>query len=1400
MNHVIIFFFLLINYGKKAIGTETHGININNKNENEENEIEEKWRLYQLETNPFIDLKHPNFNGDFIRCIDEYYIYETKEYNAYKKERFKNIKNYKSFEKKQFNCALNLFVHGRPNSRNSNDYKIWSASANIIKHEAMLKKKYSKYIIYTPFISLSNFLGAEGLYTHLNYAFLLSNRFSLTLKNMLEDDTCADYDIFIHSHCYGANIVRLMFTLDKNIWELLNTSFVNLTYEREVLSILDDNFKLTLKDINIVTDKSNIQYRKDPYFKTNKYYLYKSFQPKLNKKKLTEYFDDIFDDYNVKYDVLKDTNNVTKSLKENIDSIANIVDQSGGYSEENVEEDQEDKEESDSDDDFFFVQKTKNLFHKPIEKQVNRSMKRLHKYLLNKKFNLLSITSTGPPLCGIVSNMEDIRVGHQKLMKYKFLFKNMPSFLRGKLMKTRDGQELLHVVNPGLLCTMAVNEKINYNYDKDEGSLISYFQNVNYYSDLDNDELMSMHTSLGLHSTLHMRSLSYYILNFRNEYYHRTYSIPVHLSNINVSNNYAFFEYIKKNNVCSQIKQSNIEKFVSYLNEVINYDQKPTPYIPHRHVYKNPFLEHYVIPYMQENNIYTPHSILGTGRTCLLLFSYDIYKHIAMTGFSDKNVIKNDLDYLYDADPFIYYNWLTYIGNQNNIDSNKFTQDVYVYSDNINMNLVNNLINVFASTHYVKFFIFSKNNTANIYRNLNKTLKSFSLPTNKIVLRRQQENKINFPLLKNTEFHHEENVIYEYISRYTNFLKNFSYHNSFEYITNEHFILNHKTFKQYHKGHVDNLKNEIKKAHKFIQENQTFTDMKHKLSDMYNIENTPNSNERENETNEELGDLSTFGATNTFEGNSSSSGSYTSLHNMGSEYITYDGIYLHIKRSKTLREAFRFMASYNDMCENVQYIEFVMKSSAYNDIEEHLSNLDEVNTCLFNKNEDIELSYISKFCNYDQQAYFHIKKLYTSRRIYVLKSLKNCNHPKYRHLKLCENTILLKTFFDNDINVTLSKLHDREKTRMVEMRNAIEKNISQSDILSISNDSLAAVFHNKNEDITNFKINVCFIIPQRARIQNLFSTYTDKKSSQKETGLGGGSSSLRSQTESNITFSNRDNTSNNSGSTTTLASSISGDNDRRSSMGSVHSLESIDSFGERNADRIDFGFDMNNYMGMGSNKSLGSEKKTGSNTSLGSEKKTGSNTSLGSEKKTGSNTSLGSEKKTRSNTSLGSGMKMGSYTRLGKNNNTGDSVFCTQVTLPVLLRSSIMKSIHDIYIRAIRNIMKNSKFRKAFNLRDGEEWYESFIYFFDKFAYVYDKRNNYERAGDIKTFNTPQNIKWNYFYYLLKHDSRTNYNNESFLKKFFYGKESHLVKPQKDNVLKEFLTHFTIFLYLFKMD
>ncbi|SBT80797.1 conserved Plasmodium protein, unknown function [Plasmodium malariae] len=1242
MNHVIIFLLLLINYGKYVTGNENEGKSPNDNSESDDNDLDEKWKLYPLETNPFIDLLHPNFKGDFIRCIDEYYIYETKEYNEYKIQRYNSLKNNKKFQKKQFNCAINILVHGRPNSRNTNDYKIWSAPANIMKHEAMLKKKYSKYILYTPFVSLTNFLGTEGLYTHVNYAYIIANRLSLTFKNMLEDDTCYNYDVFIHSHCFGANIVRLILTSHKDIWKILDTSFINSTYEREVLSILDDNFKLSLKDINILTDRSHIQIRKDPYFKTCKNYLYKSFQRKITNKKETMHFDDIFDDYNVKYDVFKeDFNRMYNSTNYNDGDNTTSDDILKSPIEKNDEENEQPS------------------YRKGKENQVNRFVKRLHFYVLNKKFNLLGITATGPPLSGFVSNMEDIKVGHQKFTRYKFLFRTLPSSLRSKMFKTRDAQELIHVVNPQLLCLLAVNEKINYDYTNDEGSLITFFKSVSYYSDLDNDELMSMHSSLGLHSSFHMRSLSYYLLNFRNEYFHRTYSIPVYLSDINVSNNYPFFEYLKKCDVCSNIKHKYIEQFVSYINEIVNYEQKPQPFIPNRYVYKNPFLKHYVVPYVQEN-IYSSHSILGTGRTYLLLYSFDIYRHIAITGFSNNNVVTNNIEIISDSDPLVFYNWLTYSGNQNYLNCENFIQDVFVYSDNLNMNMMKNLFNVFLTTHYVKFFIFTKTNSADIYRSLYRTLRSFSLPLSNVILRKQRKKDVIFPLLSTTELDYQEGLVYEYLGVFTNFLRNYSQNNSYFNITDDNFLISQRAFKKLQKRYIKGLKLKLKEMDVFIKENKTFKDIKNKIQRMYNIENTRCSNEGDLENNENVVDFSTFESyliEDSSDDDSDDSSSSTSNNNTATSYVKHHGIYLHIKRSMFLKEAFESIRAYNESYNYVYFIEFIIRNAMHEHIEDHLNNLSEVNSCLFGINEEIELSYISKYCNYDQQAYFHIKKNYNSKRIFSVRGLIDCSHEKYSHLKICENSILLKKFFHKSLDTIVSGLHDKEKKRMTEMRGAIEKGMEVSDILSLSNDSLAAVFHNKNEDIANFTINACFKVLDTSDIDNFFFKDDDKE-------------------------------------------------------GNTEDLKGREKF---------------------------------------------------------------------------------------KDAHNHDMIFCTQVTLPVFLNKLVIKSVNDVYLRAIRNIMKNGFFRDVYSLRGNDEPYDSFVYFFDNFSYVYNIKKRYESINKIRTFNTPQTIKWNYFYYLLKYDSKINYNDDVFLKEFFYGKTFNTVKPRIDNIMHKFMTHFTVFFYLFKV-
>ncbi|KYO00709.1 hypothetical protein PGSY75_0811600 [Plasmodium gaboni] len=1209
MNHVIIFLLLLINFGTNVYGQDNAEHSANNINGKEE-EVEDRWKLYALETNPFLDLKHPNFNGYFVRSIDEYYVFETKTYNDYMKERYKNLENNNSFTKKQYHCALAVFHHGRPNAKQVNDYKIWSAPANILLNEIMHKKKYDKFMLYTPFVSVNNFLGREGLHSHVNFAFIIVNRLALTIKNALKDDTCHTYDLYLHGHCFGGNIIRIISSLSKDLWKIFQKEVINFKYEREALAIIDSSFHLTLKDINIVTDRDSIEVRKDPYFKKDRYYLYKDFKYKEPNKPISETFDDVFEDEDIGYHRLKDLDN-----PENVHSAHEVPDE---YD---------------------------NLL---------RPVKRLHFYLLNKKINLHGITVTGPPLSGTFSKMEDIDVGHQAFFKQKYIVKYLPYHLkRATMHKFRDVEEVLLIYNSELFCLLSIHEKFSYDYTNNIGSLMTFFKSVNFYSDLDNDEIVSMHASLALHSPLHMRSLTYYLLNIRNEYYYRAFRIPSHLSDINVSNNYPFFEYLKNNNVCSSVSSRHIEQLISYVNEAINFNQKPKPLIPQRVIYKSPYLEHFVLPYIPDKSIYTPHTILGTGRTYLLLYTFDIYKHIAGTAFNNSYVLTNDKELLYDSDPFIYYNWTSHVGDQNNVQTNYFMQDIYVYSDNVNMNIVDNLFNLFTSSNLVKFFIFNKNHSSDVYKSLYRTVEKFSLPMVDIVLRKQRKKYIEYPFLKNDKFNDEENLVYEYINNYTNYLKNFSFNNSKVYISNDNFMTNHETFKKYHSEGINSLKEQLSSLHKFAQENKTFYQMKKKFESIHNM-NKMNSSNNESFNEEQLQEMyEEYDDFNNIEKPTQDETENSNEENKSKLDVNYHGIYLLIKRTLSLKEAFQSLKSYNSLYYNIKYIEFIIKNSYLEHVDDHISNIDDVSSCLFNHDDDISLAYIAKYCNYNQRLYFNIKKNYISREIYTVPKLKYCEKPKYKHLKICENSILLKFYFRSDLETILSNINKREFKRLTQMKESIETGIDREDIFSLTNDSLVTLFHQRNDDITNLPVNACFKV-----------------------------------------------------------SSISNMND--------------------------FFFKKNN------SENSSTVKKN--------------------------------------------------------SNDLNDNIFCTQVTLPVILNKLTVKSINDIYLRAISNVMKYKQFKSIFQLADDEEPYDSFIYFFDKFTYIYNVRTFYENYNEIETFNTPQNLKWNYFYYLLKNGLNTDYNNERFLQNFFYGEHVNLVKPLRENILKNFLKHFTVFFYLFKVD
>ncbi|EAA16576.1 hypothetical protein [Plasmodium yoelii yoelii] len=1269
-----------------------------------ENDIDEKWMLHPLETNPFIDLQHPNFKGDFVRSINEYYVFETKEYNAYKKERYNNIKNGIPFEKKQFHCAFNLLLHGRPNSRNADDYRIWSPQITLIKYDAMLKKKYHKYFLYAPYVVITNFVGNEGIHAHANYAFLITNRLSMTFKHLLKDDTCHTYDVFVHAHCVGGNIGRIVFTLDRDIWKTVNLSLIDIQNERTTLAILNHNFKRTLTDVNIITDKSTIKYRSDPYFKKHHHCLYKSFKFVPKKKRLTDYFEEMFSDHNVEYDSLESVNKqlykkklsklkkskyssskrMRNPFKMDEDLTSNIK---SDYSED------EDEEISDSTsvfdpnnnsyDNFQYSYQTLDNDDSEDDEEVIslKFVKRLHYYILNKKFNLLGFTATGSPLSGLYANMEDVTIGYQNVSKYRHIIKYIPKIVTSKLAKLRDFKELIYLINPELFCLLAVNEKLNYNYKKNIGSLMGFFKNVNFYSDLDNDEVVSLYSALGIHSSMHMRSLSYYILNIRNEYYLRLYNIPVHLSDINVSNNYPFFNYIKHNPICKHVPSHNLGQFISFINEIVNFDQKPRPYIPNRYVYKSPKLTHFVIPMAVSSNIYTPHSILGSGRTNLLLYTYDMYRHISHKLVSEDNVFTSDTEYSYEGDPFIYYNWLTYVGDQNNMKSRSFMKKIYLYSDNLNINTVDNLINSFVNIHYTKVFIFDKNNPVDAYRHLYRTLNNFSIPIGRISFSVGNKKKLSFLSLSTPKISRDEAIIYEYINRYTNFIQNYILMNSLYSIKYENHILTHKAFKEYHQKAVERLKKQLKIVESFVKAHKTFNGMKQALRDSFNMykntyderssslteeiiyERNESSDSRGSTSNDdapintdiyinkELGDLESF--IESYYPDPDSVGenfsNENSKHDDSSSYDNYYGTYLLVKSNTKIKSVYEYLLKYDKKYKNAKYIEFIMKNEMYGDINDQLNNIENGSSCLFSVNDKVKISYIIDYCNYDKKSYFLFNKAYKSKNIYSVPSHDACETPEYSYFKLCQNASLLRKFFTKRLDTEIGHIHRKELKRISTMKSSIESNMDSTHLFSISNDSLVSIIHDQNEDITTFDVNACFTVSAKTTLGNIFN------------------------------------------------------------VNSRMDPETI-------------------------------------------------------------------------NTSI------------------NNSIFCTPVSVPVVSNRPIMKSINDIYIRAIVDIIKNEQFRELMSIPEKLNPYYSFIYFFDKFAYVYKPKSWYKNMNRVKMFIPPQTIKWNMFYYLLRNDISTVYNNEEFLYEFFYGNKSTSVKPLVKNILKPFLSHFTLFFYLYKVD
>ncbi|VWU50331.1 conserved protein, unknown function [Hepatocystis sp. ex Piliocolobus tephrosceles] len=1229
--------------------------------------IDEEWRLYPLATNPFMDLQHPNMIGDFVRCVDEYYVFETKKYNKYKKERYRKIKENKQFPVKHHRCAIHFLIHGRPDSQVSTDPRMWSVQANILKDGLMQKGIYDKYVVHAPYVSMLNFCGKNGMNTHSTYAFIVANRISVTLKNILNDDTCCSYDLAIHSHCVGMNMTRLFLTLNDYIWDTLDINYINFEFESEILAILDENFKLTLEDVDIVQDKTNIELRKDQYYKFCTHSLYKNYVPTENKKYNIFNFDYIFYDYNFNYDILikinydgifytdimylGEINNEPHPSHGFINAYDNTIDPNSGES---------------SDDNVYseYVHGTKTS-HRA---KVLRSIKRLHYYLLHIKIRLGAITSTVPPLTGNLTHMEDIKVGYQKYMKYKCLLKVIPECITYKKLKTRDMQEMLHVVNPQLFCTLALSEKINYNYFKNVGSLMTYFNRVSYYSDLDNDEMISMYTALGLYSNLYMRSLSYYLLNFRNEYYLRTYNIPVHFSNINISENSGFFDYIKHKNVCSIINKKHLERFIAYLNEVINYEQKPKPFIAERYVYKNPYLEHFVVPFESGNTTYMPHTIIGTARSFLLIYSYDIYRHIATNTFDLDSVNNHCNEYYNDLDPFIYYNWLTYVENQTRMDQSHFMHDIVIYSENLNMNLVENLFDMFVSSHYIKIFIFNKLNLEDHYRYIFKKLEKFSLPTNGFIIKQQIRKPRTFDIFIHNELTETEHAVYEYISKYSNFLQNYINTKAYYILSDSLSLFSQTACKDIYNHFIAEFKHELRKILCILKDNNTFDELRYELQRTYNLKNMCNDKDMEEYLYNELDPFSTFK-------NLCTKTVYDNNIDMIKSYIQHYGYLFHVNRDISLSAFFQKIKLNDSSNEKIQYIQFVLKSVLYGQIEDHLNESNNiVNSCLFSADEGYKLSYISYFCSYNQRYNFTFKKQYVSHDIYSIKSLADCDLEPYIHFKICENAALLTRFFKTSLDVVISNLHKREKKRMEKMKRNIENNIKYTDIFTLKNDSLVTILHKNIATIKVYSINACFKVSKHFYTKNpfMFNNTTE-------------------ETTSTFGYSQKPTTS----STDEYDPNI-----------SHHTYEDPDLH-----------------------------------------------------------------------------------------------MFCVKVQFPAFTYAKIIDSINNIYLRGIHKLIKNKKFLNYLNLYYNNNYlYENIVYVFDKIAYVYDHKLLYKPDNiNSEIFMIPQIVTWGFFNHLLGYHSQTKFNNEFFLRSFFYEEKTNVVYPVVKNVYNDFMKHIVIFFDLFKV-
>ncbi|PFH34479.1 hypothetical protein BESB_065100 [Besnoitia besnoiti] len=200
--------------------------------------------------------------------------------------------------------------------------------------------------------------------------------------------------------------------------------------------------------------------------------------------------------------------------------------------------------------------------------------------------HLKSISFIGVPHGGIGSRQERNH-GLEKLGWTKWLMGVFPEVLLSRIGNTNYVRELLHVDNDLVVCSLAQEEKQNYNLVEREGSLLSFFDTVLFYAFLNAEFDVPTLSQLGVSEDVVLTSEAAEILRSNPAAQNRFFYVDpfqTALNKLDIMTSPRFASLIVDRRACTAVSAAHIYNFVLRVLEVVNGQQRPKSLIPNRYL------------------------------------------------------------------------------------------------------------------------------------------------------------------------------------------------------------------------------------------------------------------------------------------------------------------------------------------------------------------------------------------------------------------------------------------------------------------------------------------------------------------------------------------------------------------------------------------------------------------------------------------------------------------------------------------------------------------------------------------------------------------------------------------------------------------------------------------------